>query len=355
VILSDIKLKEKTSFKIIGNKNYWTPDIISLELTHNCPLRCKHCYLNAGSTGEMMNDELLERICKESVELGINAIQITGGEPLLHPKVFDSIDYFLENNIEVDLFTSGFLCDDELLSKFKKYNGKNLIVQISLDGLEEFHNEFRGNKNSFKNALKFIKFLTSNNIRTIVATCITEQSYEDMEQLCLLVQEMGVSVLRLSTTSERGRAITNNIVSSNNKIQQLKSIQKDFSQKYNSNKFTVMYNEQTGVETNLKYVKNCGLGQTMLKVAPNGNVYPCIMCDLCMDNITNKSVKKILEQYSINFSQIEKPSSKYCNECESKELCVNCVTEGLLYGKKSENCTWYMSQKHIIDKIVMNS
>ncbi|HDK7162297.1 TPA: radical SAM protein [Clostridium botulinum] len=351
IILSDTPVKQKHDFKYIGNKNYWTPDMVCIELTHSCPLKCKHCFLDAGA-GEMINNELLERICKEAIELGVELIQLTGGEPLLHPKVFDIIDYILENNTEVHLFTSGFLCDSEILSKLEKYKDKKLVVQISIDGLEEHHNEFRGNENSFKNALKLIKFLTSNNIQTVVGTCITEQSYDEIDKLCSLLKELGVNRHRISTISERGRSITNNLVSSGTKIKKVKDIKKLLSEKYNSDNFKVMYNEEQEIELNLKYIKNCGMGQTMLKIDPKGDVYPCVMCDRCTDTLINKSLKTILEKYSNDFSKIEKPHNKYCSDCNSKDLCNGCIIEGLLYGAKHKDCKWYTSQKHIIDKVL---
>lgn len=352
VALNAEPLNNDINIKYIGVKDFWTPDLISIELTHRCPLKCKHCFLDAG-VGEMMDDILLKHICQEAVELGVDSIQLTGGEPLLHPQLFNTIDYLLHNNIEVFLFTSGFLCDNSILDEFRRYIGKNIKVQISLDGLEEYHNNFRGNKNSFNNAIKFIKFLTDNNITTIIGTCIVEQSLDEMEELCLLVKNLGVKTLRLSATSERGRAVNNNILSSNSKVISVRKIKKILGQKYNSENFNVEYHEENEIKLNIKYIKNCGMGQTMLKIDPKGDVYPCLMSDICVGNLTNKSIKNILESYSVIFSKIERPNNDYCGDCSFNEMCSNCIVEALLYSKKIDNCKWYESQKTILNKILL--
>jgi radical SAM protein with 4Fe4S-binding SPASM domain len=67
------------------------PRLISWNVTFRCPLRCAHCYIDAGDrievdeldTGEGM--DLIDRIC----EVGRPILVLSGGEPLLRPDIFD--------------------------------------------------------------------------------------------------------------------------------------------------------------------------------------------------------------------------------------------------------------------------
>ncbi|MDR1522176.1 MAG: hypothetical protein LBS28_04920 [Streptococcaceae bacterium] len=39
--------------EVKGSRAFYSPDLIALELTHQCPNRCRHCFLNAGIGEEM--------------------------------------------------------------------------------------------------------------------------------------------------------------------------------------------------------------------------------------------------------------------------------------------------------------
>ena len=75
---------------VLGSTKYWTPDAVVIELTYNCPLACKHCYLNAGH-GISFDRKALHRLCEEAVTLGVDMVQLTGGEPLLYPEIWTSV------------------------------------------------------------------------------------------------------------------------------------------------------------------------------------------------------------------------------------------------------------------------
>lgn len=42
VLMETVDKKERMTVR--GSKDYYTPEHITLELTHKCPLNCKHCF-----------------------------------------------------------------------------------------------------------------------------------------------------------------------------------------------------------------------------------------------------------------------------------------------------------------------
>jgi len=57
-----------------------------LHVTFACPLRCTHCYAQAGQTSKgALAVEQVGRACREAAALGFRHAVITGGEPLAHP------------------------------------------------------------------------------------------------------------------------------------------------------------------------------------------------------------------------------------------------------------------------------
>ncbi|MBI2264325.1 MAG: 4Fe-4S cluster-binding domain-containing protein, partial [Armatimonadetes bacterium] len=59
---------------------------ISLNITSDCNLRCRHCYALAGGTDEKgMAFERLKHLVDEMARNGVFLLSIKGGEPFSHP------------------------------------------------------------------------------------------------------------------------------------------------------------------------------------------------------------------------------------------------------------------------------
>ena len=61
-------------------------------LTEGCNLACRHCWLApkldaAGDRYPTLPVELFETAIREAKPLGLSAVKLTGGEPLLHPRI----------------------------------------------------------------------------------------------------------------------------------------------------------------------------------------------------------------------------------------------------------------------------
>lgn len=113
---------------------------LRISLTDRCNLRCKYCMPEKGvhkfSHDNMLTLEEVFEISKVFVELGIDKIRFTGGEPLVRKGIIDLISKVssLEGVREVAMTTNGLL-----LSKYAKElkNAGLNRVNISLDTLDE--------------------------------------------------------------------------------------------------------------------------------------------------------------------------------------------------------------------------
>lgn len=113
---------------------------LRVSVTDKCNLRCIYCmdeknnkFLN---NDEKLTDDEIYRVIKESANLGIKKIRITGGEPLVRPGVTNLISKI--NTIpgieEIYLTTNGILLAD-MIEDLAKNGLKG--VNISLDSLKE--------------------------------------------------------------------------------------------------------------------------------------------------------------------------------------------------------------------------
>src|SRR5699024_8778803 len=103
-------------------------------LTSKCNMRCKHCYGNYGSNipdNELSGDEwvkVIEDLSKNEVFF----INISGGEPTMHPDFIKIIDALVRNEIYFMLTTNGVF-NEKILHSILKAKDYILGIQISLD------------------------------------------------------------------------------------------------------------------------------------------------------------------------------------------------------------------------------
>ena len=148
MVMSDIHLEEKTGGKaeisvlrkIMIDRCGRNIDYLRISVTDRCNLRCIYCMPEEGvqhvERSLILQEEEILRICRVMAELGIRKIKLTGGEPLVRPRMPQLVEK-LKNmpGIEkVTLTTNGVLLKDQM-SDFARAGLDGL--NISLDTLDE--------------------------------------------------------------------------------------------------------------------------------------------------------------------------------------------------------------------------
>src|SRR6266700_3531611 len=79
-----------------------------LEVTGRCQLRCRHCYAESGPDGNhgSMTATDWRRVLDEAAELGVNDVQLIGGEPTLHPDLPDLVRHALRLGLAVEVYSN---------------------------------------------------------------------------------------------------------------------------------------------------------------------------------------------------------------------------------------------------------
>ncbi len=338
---SDVKCKISNIYNLEGSKDYWTPELLSVEITHKCPLACKHCFLSAGN-GNVMKAETWKKIIDNVKEMYIPQVQLTGGEPLTHMHFFDMVDELVNMGVIVHVFTSGVIDSDDIIRKFEKYKNTDgrLLFQVSLDGLMETHDRFRGVKGSFKRSTNFLERIIAMGFKATVGVTISDQSFEEIVELCEYCKLIGVQIVRIGGIMELGRAKENELCTDENNYTDIINIKTRLAERLNDDSFKVMLTEEkNGDELEKKYIMNCGLGQTTLKIDPLGNIYPCMMASDAYANINHDTLIDVQKKYSREFEKLVPPSYSECGNCKKKDVCNKCIVEGQI-NSVVKNCNW---------------
>ena len=139
-----------------------------------CNLRCKYCYytekgnLYKDDCNHIMSDAILEKFTKEYIEAQTSPnilFSWHGGESLMRPISFYKQALKLQRiygyglHIDNCIQTNGTLLTDEWC---KFFHENNFLVGISIDGPQEYHDEYRKtatNRPTFKQVMKGIELL----------------------------------------------------------------------------------------------------------------------------------------------------------------------------------------------------
>jgi MoaA/NifB/PqqE/SkfB family radical SAM enzyme len=142
-------------------KNYQnlpSPPFLVLFINSICNMKCDHCFY--WRSLNQRDDLTKEEIFELSRSLGrIENLNLSGGEPFLS-KVFAEIcrQFIRHNGVrQIYVPTNGYYTDKTLKQITNTLEEESLelfVVELSLDGMPEFHDTFRVAKGAFKRAME---------------------------------------------------------------------------------------------------------------------------------------------------------------------------------------------------------
>ena len=107
---------------------------LRIVLTTQCNYKCKYCFAEGEENKEIriLPIEKLKLVLKTAKEFGINKIKLTGGEPLLYPKMEELLEYIREINIDyVDLTTNISLLTQKNIELLNRYQVNALTLSLN--------------------------------------------------------------------------------------------------------------------------------------------------------------------------------------------------------------------------------
>jgi MoaA/NifB/PqqE/SkfB family radical SAM enzyme len=141
-----------------------SPPFVILFINSVCNMKCEHCFYWRKLNKK--DDLTFEEIVGLSEQLGpIENLNISGGEPFLRKEFASICRQFVRHNGVGEIYvpTNGYFTDktvDQIRRTLEEDALRLLAVELSLDGMPEFHDNFRGTKNSFRKAMETYEALT---------------------------------------------------------------------------------------------------------------------------------------------------------------------------------------------------
>ncbi|MBF0573761.1 MAG: 12,18-didecarboxysiroheme deacetylase [Desulfamplus sp.] len=185
--------------------------VVVWNMTRRCNLRCVHCYAQSEdiSYDNELNHEQSIAMIDDLAQFGTPVLLFSGGEPLVHPRLAEYAEYAVKKGMRAVISTNGTLITKEK-AKILKDIGLS-YVGISLDGLEETHDKFRGVKGSFQKALQGIRNCQEAGIKVGLRFTVNKRNVHEIPGIFDLLEEKEIprACFYHLVYSGRGSAIAN--------------------------------------------------------------------------------------------------------------------------------------------------
>jgi radical SAM protein with 4Fe4S-binding SPASM domain len=166
--------------------------IVVWNCTRRCNLKCVHCYSSAGAKdpAEVLNTKQAKSFIRDLADFDVPVILFSGGEPLLREDIFELANFAKEQGIRTVLSTNGTLISNEVAEKI--WNFGFAEVGISIDGIGDKNDRFRGKNGAYKAALQGIRNCIALGLRVSLRLTITLSNYMEIPAIFDLVEKEGI-------------------------------------------------------------------------------------------------------------------------------------------------------------------
>lgn len=325
-----------------------------------CNLRCHYCYylekacLYKDSSKRVLSEKMLDQFTKEYIEAQtMNDVLFTwhGGEPLMRPLSFYRKALELQKkygrgrNISNVIQTNGTLLTDEWC-RFLHEN--NWLVGVSIDGPQEFHDEYRRTASggpSWAKVMRGIQLLNKHHVEWNAMAVVNDFNADYPLDFYHFFKEMGCRFIQITPVVERmvnhadGRHLATLTDDATAPVTDFSVtpeqwgrflcaifdewVRNDVGQTY-VELFDCILANWVGVTPGIcVYAKECGHAGIM---EFNGDVYSCdhfVFPEYRLGNIRKKTITEMLygEQQQ-QFSRLKSQSlPKECKKCEWEFAC----------------------------------
>jgi MoaA/NifB/PqqE/SkfB family radical SAM enzyme len=265
-----------------------------LAITYKCNYNCDHCSAKGRISENELTTEQWKTVISDLQEMGTSVIGFTGGEPLLRKDLEELISFVDERSVTI-LYTNGKGLTYEKAKSFKKSG--LYAVGVSLDSTdEEYFNEFRKDKNAFKNSVDALRNCRKAGLYTMMQTVLRREDVtkDFLFELFEFGKELNVHEIRILEPIRSGKLFYKDgregMFFDKETREKLIQLQFKINKKLRFPKMTTFAH----TESDAKY--GCGAGTQHSYITPNGEMLPCDFVPLSFGNVLEKNAKELWKE-----------------------------------------------------------
>jgi len=183
--------------------------VVIWNIIRRCNLTCKHCYTTSADIdfpGELSTAEIYT-VMDDLKNFKVPVLILSGGEPLLHPDIFDISRRAKSMGFYLALSSNGTLITQDNIQQIADINYQ--YVGVSLDGIGQTHDKFRQKTGSFADSVKGIGLCRDHAIKAGIRYTLTKDNVADFPAMLQLMDDEDIDKFYLSHLNYGGRGNKN--------------------------------------------------------------------------------------------------------------------------------------------------
>lgn len=297
---------------------------VTISILDSCVLKCGYCSQNApNGKSILMPFEKVKEILDDAYDLGAKYFGVFGGEPMMHPDVYDIIQYaYLKGYKHVQLFTRGTLIDEAAARKLHSVGIHSL--QLTADShIPEKYDSIVGVPGTFMRMYRAVYYLLGAGIEIIMKIIATKENIADIPDMVRYFTEIGIVKFDIEAVVPVGRAGFS-LVPSLEELTRLQQQLDELKAQYSLLNCGLSY-------LNYGKPKQCSGGIGTMIVFADGDTGPCdksyfIKDQLSFGNIYQQNLKEIWSGRGPALFRNLRNKDAVCQACSEVSSCLGgCV------------------------------
>ena len=300
------------------------------ELTYNCNLKCRHCYVTRNGKRQEFSLTKAKGVLDELSQLGCLYLVFSGGEILTRDDFFDMASYARSQGFALRLMTNATLIDETVADKIASLYP--LSVETSIYAAhKDLHDTITGTKGSFHRTIEAAELLRERKVKVLLKFLIMRDNKEEFPLVKSLAKAMGADFLFDFCLVKRNDGSASPL-----KYRLNRDEIKDFLVKNHISPTRKDDSEEALL---------CTAGLNNIFITPYLDVYPCIGLKEKAGNLWNDNLKDIWWSTKLHSIRNIKLSDLHtCRRCDVIQFCDRCTgtalsEDGDMFGPSRFDCT----------------
>ncbi len=179
--------------------------VVIWNLIRRCNLTCKHCYAISADKdfpGELSTEQVYG-VMQDLKEFRVPALILSGGEPLLHPDIFEISRRAKGMGFYVGLSTNGILIDEDNIDQITRVGYD--YVGVSIDGLRATHDKFRRQNGAFDTSMHGVRLCRNRGLKVGLRFTMTQDNAHELPDMLDMLDDEGIDRFYFSHLNYAGR------------------------------------------------------------------------------------------------------------------------------------------------------
>ncbi len=180
-------------------------DTLFVELVGRCNERCVHCYAaSSPDVAGALERELAMGIIDDAAELGVQRVQLTGGDPLLCSFLPELVAHARERGVpQLEIYTNGLALNDRLIDRLAPHRPDFAFSFYSCDPAR--HDAITGTPGSQRRTVAAIERALARGLKVRVSMIVMAENAQDQEATIAFLRDLGVESIHVTGSYAVGR------------------------------------------------------------------------------------------------------------------------------------------------------